>query len=172
MSWEDQGRQHHMWFGHGTAPERVTVAQATTSNTATDASPAGASAAVRGRYVADNPQQWIGQRSVGTGECVALVQAATGAPRSTEWRPGAQVQGNTNIRPGTAIATFDSNGHYTGHTAIYLGQDANGIRVVGQWNIRENSRVVRQYQPSDRVLPFGQPQRALINRGESYRVVE
>lgn len=21
MSWEDQGRQYHMWFGHGTAPD-------------------------------------------------------------------------------------------------------------------------------------------------------
>ena len=23
VSWEDQGRQYHMWFGHGTAPERL-----------------------------------------------------------------------------------------------------------------------------------------------------
>jgi hypothetical protein len=22
MSWEDQGRQYHMWFGHGTAPAK------------------------------------------------------------------------------------------------------------------------------------------------------
>ena len=22
MSWEDQGRQYHMWFGHGTAPDK------------------------------------------------------------------------------------------------------------------------------------------------------
>lgn len=174
MSWRDQGRQNHMWFGHGIAPERVVVAQVTTPNTATDASSAGEpiAAAVPGRYVADNPRLWAGQRPVGTGECVALVQAATGAPRSTEWRSGAQVQGNTNIRPGTAIATFDINGRYTGHAAIYLGQDADGIRVVDQWNIRENGRVIRQHQPSNRTLPFGQPQRAFINRGEPYHVVE
>ena len=23
MSWEDQGRQEHAWFGHGTAPTRL-----------------------------------------------------------------------------------------------------------------------------------------------------
>ena len=23
MSWEDQGRQYHMWFGHGTAPDKI-----------------------------------------------------------------------------------------------------------------------------------------------------
>jgi hypothetical protein len=125
-----------------------------------------------GRYVADNPAQWIGQRPVGTGECVALVRAATGAPRSTEWRPGVRVQGNADIRPGTAIAIFDDTGRYTGHAAIYLGQDAGGIRVIDQWNVRQNGQVIRQHQPTERMLPFGQPQRALINRGEPYRVVE
>jgi hypothetical protein len=23
MSWEDQGRQYHEWFGHGTAPVKL-----------------------------------------------------------------------------------------------------------------------------------------------------
>ena len=26
MSWEDQGRQYHMWFGHGTAGNKATKA--------------------------------------------------------------------------------------------------------------------------------------------------
>ena len=26
MSWEDQGRQYHMWFGHGTASDQATKA--------------------------------------------------------------------------------------------------------------------------------------------------
>ena len=26
MSWEDQGRQYHMWFGHGTAGDKATKA--------------------------------------------------------------------------------------------------------------------------------------------------
>jgi hypothetical protein len=157
----------------GAATARVLLAQATMPNKATDASSVGTvTANAPSAYVADTPRQWIGQRSVGSGECVDLVRQATGAPRSVEWRPGAVVQGNTDIRPGTAIATFNSNDHYSGHAAIHLGQDESGIQVVDQWNLRQNGRVVRQHPPSARTLPFDQPQRALINRGESYRVVE
>jgi hypothetical protein len=101
-----------------------------------------------------------------------LVQAATGAPRSAEWRPGVPVQGNTNIRPGTAIATFDDNGHYTGHAAIYLGQDANGIQVIDQWNRRQNGRITGQHQPGERTLYLRQPWHARVDRGESYNVVQ
>jgi hypothetical protein len=149
------------------------LAQATTPNTATDASSGGnPAAAAPSRYVADNPRQWIGRPSVGTGKCVPLVQAAAGAPRSTEWRRGVPVHGSTTIRPGTAIATFDSDGRYTGHNAIYLGQDANGIQVVDQWNNRQNGRTVSQHQPSQRTLHLGQPWRARVDRGESYSVIE
>jgi len=123
-------------------------------------------------YIADDPRQWIGRPSVGTGECVPLVQQATGAPRSTLWRPGALVQGNTAIRPGTAIATFDSGGHYTGHAAIYLGQDEHGIQVIDQWNIRKNGFIVKKHQPSLRTLSLGDPRHARIDRGEFYHVVE
>lgn len=174
MSWEWQGRQYHMWFGHGTAPESAQQTHATTPDTATDAGPGSAPVAtnIPGRYVADDPQQWLGHSPVGTGECVALVQAATGAPRTTEWRPGVQVQENVNIRPGTAIATFDGNGHYTGHAAIYLGQDAHGIQVIDQWNVRQDGRVILQHPPRVRTLSFRERQRTLINSGESYRVVE
>ncbi|MBV8705322.1 MAG: BPSL0067 family protein [Acetobacteraceae bacterium] len=63
-------------------------------------------------YVAANPEQWVGRPSVGTGECVPLVQQATGAPLTSQWRRGALVKGNISIRPGTAIATFDGDGHY------------------------------------------------------------
>ncbi len=153
---------------------RTLLAQATTPNTATDASPDGNSppTATPGRYVATNPQQWVGLPSVGAGECVDLVREAAHAPRTTDWVRGVQVQGDTNIRPGTAIATFDSNGRYTGHAAIYLGQDERGIRVIDQWNIRENGRVTGQHTPSERTLPFGQPWHDRIDRGEFYYVVE
>jgi hypothetical protein len=79
-----------------TSNRRVLLAQATTPNTATDAVEGGnaAAAIAAGHYVSDNPRQWIGARPVGTGECVPLVQQATGAPQVTEWRAGAQVQGN------------------------------------------------------------------------------
>jgi len=158
------------------ADNRIVLAQA--MNTATDANPSQTPAAAPGvpppgRYVADNPGQWLGQPSVGTGECVLLVQQATGTPRSTQWRPGIDVQGNTAIRPGTAIATFDANGHYSGHAAIYLGQDANGIRVIDQWNNRDREgRITSQHAPSERTLPFGDPRHSRINRGDSYRVLE
>jgi hypothetical protein len=148
------------------ADGRIVLAQATT-NAVNDAS------MPPGHYVSDNPEQWIGQPSVGTGECVPLVQQATGAPRSSEWRPGVSVQGNTAIRPGTAIATFDSNGHYSGHAAIYIGQDENGIRVVDQWNIRDREgRIIGRHTPSARRLWRDEPGHDRIDRGESYHVVE
>ena len=83
------------------------------------------------------------------------------------------VQGNTNIRPGTAIATFDKDGHYNGHAAIYLGQDADGIQAIDQWNIRDRQgRIIDQQKPDRRTLFFGQPWRAFVDRGENYHVVE
>ncbi len=83
--------------------------------------------------------QYAGQ-AVGSGQCVALVQAADSNVGLTRtWAQGAQVQGNTELRPGTAIATFDSTGRYanatngSSHAAIYLGQNAQGIQVMDQW---------------------------------------
>ncbi len=83
--------------------------------------------------------QYAGQ-SVGSGQCVALVQSADSNVGLTRtWAQGTQVQGNAEIRPGTAIATFDSTGRYanatdgSSHAAIYLGQNAQGIQVLDQW---------------------------------------
>ncbi len=128
-------------------------------------------------YVGDNPRQWIGQRQVGNGECVALVQRATGAPRTSEWRQGPLVQGDMNIAPGTAIATFDSNGRYvndsggTSHAAIYLGQDEHGIHVVDQWNIRSHGLIVDRHLPHERIIRFSNPRAQTIDQGGSYYVV-
>jgi hypothetical protein len=151
---------------------RILLAQATTPNTATDASPGGNPAP--GHYVADNPRQWINQPSVGTGECVALVQRATGAPQTGEWQPGVPVQGNTGIRPGSAIGTFDDNGHYDGHAAIYLWQDEHGIHVVDQWNRRDphDRHIIGRQPPHERTIPFNDRDHTRINRGESYYVIE
>lgn len=156
------------------ASRPIMVAQATMPNTGSDARPAGnPTTTTPGRYVTDNPQQWVGQPSVGTGECVPLVRAATGAPQARDWQRDAQVQGNTTIRPGTAIATFDSNGHYDGHAAIYLGQDEHGIQVIDQWNRRDSQgHIIGQHQPSERTLPLNDPGHARIDRGEFYNVVE
>jgi hypothetical protein len=81
---------------------------------------------------------------IGDGQCVAAVKEICGCPATIQWKRGAFVKGS-NILPGTAIATFDPPsekfpyGHYanntTGksHAAIYLGQDAKGLRVADQW---------------------------------------
>jgi hypothetical protein len=81
---------------------------------------------------------------VGQGECVDLVKSATGLGQTGSWKQGASVVGNPNIKPGTAIATFDGKGNYDGHnsagkshTAIYLGPSTKfpgGIRVYDQWD--------------------------------------
>ncbi len=66
-----------------------------------------------------------------------MADPAVGLTRT--WAQAAQVQGNTQIQPGTAIATFDANGRYanatdgSSHAAIYLGQNAQGIQVLDQW---------------------------------------
>ena len=90
--------------------------------------------------VATNYSQYLGQY-VGTGQCVALVQATDSSVGLTAtWAQGAAVQGNTSLQPGTAIATFGANGTYTNsmdgssHAAIYLGQNAQGIQVEDQWS--------------------------------------
>lgn len=93
-----------------------------------------------GASVASGYEQYVGQ-SVGSGQCVALVQQADSSVGLTAtWTQGAQVQGNTDLAPGTAIATFDGSGKYanatdgSSHAAIYLGQDAAGnIQVEDQW---------------------------------------
>lgn len=92
-----------------------------------------------GASVATNYTQYLGQ-SVGSGQCVALLQAADpNVGRTATWSQGDAVRGNTSLQPGTAIATFGPNGTYTNsmdgssHAAIYLGQNAQGIQVLDQW---------------------------------------
>jgi len=59
-------------------------------------------------------------------------QVATGDYRVTaNWVRGVKVKGAA-IPFGTAIATFP-NGKYSGHTAIYTGQNVEGIQVWDQW---------------------------------------
>lgn len=150
------------------------LALAVKPNTATDASPGGTPAPVPvlGRYVSDDPGQWIGQPSIGDGECVALVRKATGAPLAKTWQPGLRVQGNTAIQPGAAIATFDKNGHYVGHAAIYLGQNAGGIQVIDQWNnYGKNGVIITKQNPHERTIRFGGSETNVANQGERYNVV-
>ena len=69
------------------------------------------------------------------GQCVSFVTAVcpTIPVNTLAWRKGARVRGTTGIKPGTAIATFDDDGKYSGHAAIYDSQTLTGINVVDQW---------------------------------------
>ena len=69
------------------------------------------------------------------GQCVSY--ATTVCPNlpvnTGEWVKGDPVRDNKNINLGQVIATFDLDGNYSGHTAIYVSQDKNGIHVYDQW---------------------------------------
>lgn len=125
----------------------------------------------------DDPHSYVGKQSVGSGECVPLVEQATGAPLARNWHKGTIVKGNIAIAPGTAIATFNEQGKYANnasgnHAAIYLGQDASGVRVVDQWNIRDKQgRIVRRQLPHERLIPFDD-KKPSVNNGNSFSVVE
>ncbi len=108
-------------------------------------------------------------RSAGTGQCVALIYAVSPGIGSTAcWGCGEPVQGNTSLRPGTVIATFDKTGRYanardgSSHAAIYLGQDENGIQVLDQWS--GSPAAVRTIRWTN---PGGTP----ANTGSAFRVV-
>jgi hypothetical protein len=81
-------------------------------------------------------------------------------------------QARRSLAVGTAIATFDAGGHYPNnahgnHAAIYLGQDAQGIRVVDQWVDRHGIH----RSPAIRVLKFDDTKGASDN-GNKFNVVE
>ena len=70
-------------------------------------------------------------------ECVAAVKHFGKAPATRYWIQGTQVKGKFTVRPGTVIATFDADGKYKGHAAIYESQTSAGLRVYDQWSGRE-----------------------------------
>jgi len=89
-------------------------------------------------YICSHTDHYIGKK-VGTGQCVALVQAASMAPNTGSWHTGIKVMsaGPGAIQKGTVIATMVDR-HYPNHShgnhaAIYLSHDHTGIQVVDQW---------------------------------------
>jgi hypothetical protein len=161
MAWQDQGRQSHGWFGHGTSAAtpvgraRRWTADGPPSSRIVRVATGGKPIPEMGPpYVATDLPHWIGKEgSVGDGQCVALVRLATGAP---------------------AIATFDADGRYenrkdgTSHAAIYLGQDARGVYVLDQWMASDGTRV----KGVRRVAWEGRPGSTYgVDNGDNYRVV-
>ncbi len=122
-----------------------------------------------GQPIATDYARYIG-RSAGSGQCVALVQAANPSIGLTRtWKSGAAVRGNTGLVPGTAIATFDGSARYanaldgSSHAAIYLGQNERGIQVMDQW--AGSAAAVR-------TIPWTNPSGKAANTGSAFHVVQ
>jgi hypothetical protein len=126
-------------------------------------------------YVATKPEVYEGT-SVGSGQCVALVQQAAGAPTTPSWSKGGFVKGDATLARGTVIATFDPNGRYGNHTdgrshaAIYLGQTKDGIQVIDQWVSTVHGKAV-PHLASERTIPFRGGHGHAVNDGDQFYVV-
>ena len=118
-------------------------------------------------FVAQNPGHFAGQ-AVGSGQCVAFVERAAGAPLTAQWRRGAQVK-DSHPPAGTAIATFDPDGIYgnhidgRSHAAIFLEQNPGGLLVWDQWS---------GHPVSQRIIRFNNAGAQPVNQGEHYYVIE
>jgi hypothetical protein len=159
-----QGRQEHGWFGSGTAPK-------------TDNADGGAEDASPPPYIATDPLSFIGRGQVGDGECVALVKRATGAPQTSSWHAGESVEAHAPPA-GTAVATFDPDGHYgnytdgTSHAAVLTKWTPRGFYALEQYNIRDRSGAITlRIVPRVRFYEFGYTAGKPIDNGSNYRVV-
>ncbi len=122
-------------------------------------------------YYTSDLSGWEGKTAlVGSGQCVGLVQAATGTPVTSLWRKGPKAKGSSKIPVGTAIATFDTEGNYpnhaTGnHAALFVSVSDKGIVVVDQWAAKDPAR------PSRRTLRFRGGEGSASNDGDQFSVV-
>ena len=118
-------------------------------------------------WVAPDPASYAGQ-SVGTGECVAFVEAAASTPHTASWRKGVLVKGNA-VPAGTAIATFDPDGSYGNHTdgrshaALFVSEREDGLLVWDQWH---------DHPVSQRTIHFRGGEGAPVNDGDQFYVIE
>ena len=100
------------------------------------------------------------------GECVSYVKFVTPElPQTSLWRKGKPVKGSKDMMRGTVIATFNANGRYQGHAAIYESQTDRFINVVDQWITPPHPQPIRR-----RTLRFGAIGNS--NNGENFFVVE
>ena len=118
--------------------------------------------------VATGYERWAGTVA-GNGHCVAYVREAAGAPPTSHWRQGAPVRDHGSIAPGTAIATFHSNGRYgnftdgRSHAAIYVRQTSQGIYAFDQWV---------GHPVAERLINFRQGRGDMVNDGDQFHVIE
>ena len=118
-------------------------------------------------WKAQSPEKFAGT-VVGSGQCVAFVQEASGAPVTSLWTRGAKVR-DGDAPEGTAIATFDPDGIYGNHTdgrshAAILGeQQDGGLLVWDQW---------LGHPVSQRVIHFRGGSGEPVNDGDQFYVIE
>jgi hypothetical protein len=117
-------------------------------------------------WVAEDPASYIGQ-VVGSGQCVAYVQRASGAPHTSGWRQGVFVKGNA-VPEGTAIATFDPDGTYgnhpgLSHAAILHQETPAGLLVWDQWV---------GHPVAQRTIYFRDGVGSPVNDGDQFYVIE
>jgi len=122
---------------------------------------------------------------VGNGECVSACKKFAGleGTSTSQWRAGEPVvidgKINPNIKPGTAIATFDSNGRYPGqddphkNSGIFLGAGVMGgpgsARILDQWPAYA-SNPAHPPQPRD-MRYYADPTHDVSNNSHAYYVI-
>src|ERR1700743_2207043 len=88
-------------------------------------------------YVYPEVDDLDGHDLVEASQCVVLVQAFAGAPRTSDWKQGVPVRGKLLLAKGTAIAAFADRVYksrpHGNHAALYLRQDQGRIWVMDQW---------------------------------------
>jgi len=116
-----------------------------------------------------------GHDLVGTHQCIALVQAFTKAPRTSQWKQGGPVRGELLLPKGTAIATFEDGVYksrpHGNHAAFYLSQDQGGIWVMDQWKSATKIKVSRHYLQFKGNAKNGSWKDA-SNNGDAFSVIE
>ena len=152
----------------GTIAPSATGFAARFGATSSTSSQAGTVAGTLSEFRANDYKQYVG-RSSGSGQCVALVQAALPGTGSTRgWTCGDPVRGNPGLQAGTAIATFGSSGRYanatdgSSHAAVYLGQNEQGIQVLDQWSGSPAAM---------RTIPWTNPGGVAANTGSLFHIV-
>ncbi len=100
------------------------------------------------------------------GQCVSYVKkVCLGLPATVLWKKGLAVKNNKDVKEGTVIATFNSSGKYSGHAAIYVSQDKDGIKVYDQYITPPSPKPI-----GPRTLRWGAHGRS--NNGDNFYVVE
>ncbi len=100
------------------------------------------------------------------GQCVSYVTTVcpTIPVNTGAWKKGVPVKGKKTLAAGTAIATFDGAGKYSGHAAIYESQTDAGINVVDQWVTLPAKEIHK------RLLRFGA--QGYVNNGNNFFVID